>query len=332
VAASQPALTISCAPWAVHHPQQWALTDSSTRERGTGSAAQGATLCANARVNDLDDDGRILRQLGASTHASGLAAPGERRLVGHAEMRWVGPGGLAMTEPPNGFNEAALPELTSLLIASGSFEEMVQSVCELAARLVPMAATCAITLVQDGHAIFTGSADALAGQLDEQEHELHQGPCLQALATGAIISAPDLSREDRWNGFPTRAIAHGISSIYFSPLRVSDQVIGVLNMYGAAVDAFDEEARALIALLVTLTSVTISTAMGHFEETQLSGHLRRALSNRSVIDQAIGIIIASQNCGPNEAFDVLRTASQDRNIRVRDVASQVVQTAATPQL
>jgi GAF domain-containing protein len=236
-----------------------------------------------------------------------------------------------MTEPLNGLNHAALLELAGLLTASDSFEQMMQSACELAARLVPAAATCAITLAQDGHAITIGSADALARQLDEQQYDLDQGPCLQAMATGEIVSSPDLSREERWDGYPPRAVANGISSIYSSPLRVNDAVIGALNMYAEAVDAFDDEARAVIALLTALTGVTISTAMGHFDETQLSDHLRRALSNRSVIDQAIGIVIASQHCSPGEAFDVLRTVSQNRNIKLRDVAAEVVErTSAGP--
>jgi AmiR/NasT family two-component response regulator len=64
--------------------------------------------------------------------------------------------------------------------------------------------------------------------------------------------------------------------------------------------------------------------MRHYDEATLTDHLRSALSSRSVIDQAMGIIIGMQHCRPDEAFDILRTVSQNRNIPVREVAAELV--------
>jgi hypothetical protein len=49
-----------------------------------------------------------------------------------------------------------------------------------------------------------------------------------------------------------------------------------------------------------------------------------------VIEQARGIIMARQECGPEEAFDLLRQASQRANVKVHVLAAQMVeQTAAS---
>ncbi len=239
-----------------------------------------------------------------------------------------------MPESLNPLNNAALSELAGLLMATSSFEELMQRIADLSARTVPTAATCGITLAQDGHVITVASADALARLLDEQQYELEQGPCLQALATGQVVSAPDLSRESRWDGYPMRALAHGIGSIYSSPLLVNDQAIGALNMYGHGANAFNSEARSLIAQLTALAAATITAAMRHYDEATLTDHLRGALSSRSVIDQAIGIIIALQRCSTDSAFDVLRAASQHRNIPLRVVAAELVARTgeATPEM
>lgn len=114
-------------------------------------------------------------------------------------------------------------------MATTSFEELMQQIADLAARAVPAAFTCGITLAQDGHVITVASADALARLLDEQQYELDQGPCLQALDTANIVSAENLTREARWDSYPPRALAHGIRAIYSSPLLVNDQAIGALN-------------------------------------------------------------------------------------------------------
>lgn len=59
-------------------------------------------------------------------------------------------------------------------------------------------------------------------------------------------------------------------------------------------------------------------------------HLRRALTSRSTIDQAKGIIMAERRCTPGAAFDVLTRLSQDTNVRVADVAAALVYKAQRP--
>ena len=58
-----------------------------------------------------------------------------------------------------------------------------------------------------------------------------------------------------------------------------------------------------------------------------NANLRIALSSRSVIDQALGILIAQQQCSVQEAFALLRQASQGRNVKLREVAAQIVASA-----
>jgi GAF domain-containing protein len=231
---------------------------------------------------------------------------------------------LSMSERSNGLNQAALSELAGLLMATESFEDLMQRIAELSARTVAGASTCGITLAQDGHVITVASADPLARLLDEQQYELDQGPCLEALSTGVVVSAPDLSRETRWNGYPARALAHDVRAVHSSPLLVNDRPIGALNLYATTTDPFDAAAQETAAQLTALAAATITAAMRHYNEATLTDHLRSALFSRSVIDQAIGIVMATQHCTSDEAFNILRTVSQHRNIPIRQVAADLV--------
>ena len=56
----------------------------------------------------------------------------------------------------------------------------------------------------------------------------------------------------------------------------------------------------------------------------LTNQLRAALASRSVIDQAIGIIVAQERCPAAQAFAILRTASQKRNVKLREIARDIV--------
>lgn len=54
--------------------------------------------------------------------------------------------------------------------------------------------------------------------------------------------------------------------------------------------------------------------------------LRAQLATMPVIEQAKGILMAQQGCGAEEAFDLLRRASQRSNVPVRELAKRIVST------
>jgi GAF domain-containing protein len=236
-----------------------------------------------------------------------------------------------MTVPINGLTPAALTELAGLLMSTTSFENLMQAVADLAGRAVPAASTCGITLSENGHVVTVASADAMARLLDEQQYELDTGPCLEALRTARVIIADDLISENRWDGYPALAVAHGVRSVLSSPLLVNGHPIGALNLYARTAHAFDGDAHRAAAQLTALAAATATAAMRHYDELTLTDHLRIALSSRSVIDQAIGIIIGMQRCPPETGFDVLRTVSQNRNIPLRTIAADLVAKTINPE-
>ena len=225
---------------------------------------------------------------------------------------------------------SALSELAGLLLSTDTFEDLVQGVAELSVRTIDSATTCGITLAQDGRVITVGSADALASQLDEQQYEHHTGPCLEALKIGEVVEAVDMAEENRWGVYPAVAMSHGIRSVLSTPLIVNGLPVGVLNLYASDAHAFSDIDRQLALLLAGQATIAITAALRHYDEITLSEHLRTALSSRSVIDQAIGILMAQQRCGPDEAFGLLRAVSQQRNVKLRQVAANLVTAVQSP--
>jgi len=69
-------------------------------------------------------------------------------------------------------------------------------------------------------------------------------------------------------------------------------------------------------------------------ERKLTAQLRAALTSRPVIDQAIGILMAQQHCTAGQAFKILSIASQNRNVKLRRVAADIITglTGQPPQL
>ncbi|MGH3915070.1 MAG: GAF and ANTAR domain-containing protein [Pseudonocardiaceae bacterium] len=220
----------------------------------------------------------------------------------------------------------ALSELAGLLLTTESFTDLVQGVAELAVHILEPVVTCGITLSEQGRIFTVAAADELANQLDERQYELGVGPCLSALTIGETLYAPDLRVEDRWGDYSTMAMGHGILSVYSVPLIVEGKPLGVLNLYARNPNAFGPQDQQLAALLAGQAAIAVTAALRHYDEVTLADHLRTALASRSVIDQAIGIIMAQQHSTPEQAFTVLRTISQRRNIKLRVVATELVET------
>lgn len=105
----------------------------------------------------------------------------------------------------------------------------------------------------------------------------------------------------------------------------------MLNLYADRAAAFDGDAQQqLIRQVTTAGTVAVSSALRNSGDVALTQQLQTALSSRSVIDQAIGIIVATQRCTTDQAFTMLRGISQTRNIRLARIAQDLVDRTSTP--
>jgi hypothetical protein len=108
---------------------------------------------------------------------------------------------------------------------------------------------------------------------------------------------------------------------------VTGAPVGALNLCAGAPHSFTDLDQHLAALLAGQADVAVTAALRHYDVTTLTDHLRIALSSCSVIDQAMGIIIARHGCPAVEAFAILRGSSQRRNITLRTLAEDLVAAA-----
>jgi hypothetical protein len=111
------------------------------------------------------------------------------------------------------------------------------------------------------------------------------------------------------------------------PLRTADGVLGAMNIYAHGCDVFDEHGVRMGELFAVPTANTVQNAQVLAQARRLTAHLRTALSNRAVIDQARGVIMSRVGCGADEAFERLRQMSQGENQKLRAVARAIVDEA-----
>ncbi len=228
---------------------------------------------------------------------------------------------------------AAFTRLQSLTLSTARVDDFLSELVVWAPQLAGTALSAGITLGGEHEPYTVTSSDELAVRVDEMQYQTGQGPCLEALATGREVYVEDLRNEARWDGYPQHAAAAGVRSSLSLPLRVDDSAVGALNLYSREPRAFDDRLRTSFTVFAAQAAAALAMVLRQARQDEISTQLEQALSSRTVIDQAIGILMAEQRCTPDEAFALLRAHSQNTNRKIRDLAGDIIRrvSGATPQ-
>ncbi|WP_329120272.1 GAF and ANTAR domain-containing protein [Streptomyces sp. NBC_01465] len=209
-------------------------------------------------------------------------------------------------------------------------DAFLQELTERAVRAVGGADACSVTMHRDGRLVSAAGSDGEALKLDSLQYEADAGPCVCSLRDGREQYVRDMTTEQRWPPYPEKARTYGIRSVLAAPLKVNSGTLGALNLYAHEPYAFEEHAPS-IGRLADQAAGAVAVAARIEEERTTVEDLRAAMFSRSVIDQAIGIVMARRNCPEDEALSTLRKASQHRNIKLRDLCRELVHhTGGTP--
>jgi len=166
-------------------------------------------------------------------------------------------------------------------------------------------------------------------RIDQWEYETKLGPCMDALRDAREHYVPSRAAAERYPGFAQVLEESGVESVYGVPLVAAGRVVGALNLYAAAEDAFGDESSRTIARHVAAQAATTLHNLRVYDASRtLARQLESAMESRAVIEQAKGVLMAQRDCSADEAFDMLRRASQRENVKLRDVAMRIVTTVS----
>jgi AmiR/NasT family two-component response regulator len=144
-----------------------------------------------------------------------------------------------------------------------------------------------------------------------------------------IFYADDLDNDLRWPRFAPQASAAGMRSMLALPLTAYG-LHGALNLYARYPAAFGVVDRAKATILASLAGLALSAAHSHEDEERRADSLHVALSTRETIGEALGILMERERITADQAFDILRRASLHLNIKLQEVAQNLVDTGEKP--
>lgn len=226
--------------------------------------------------------------------------------------------------PSSPADHGGLPELQALLLDTDTLGEFLEQLAQLTARALPEGSSCGVTVRRGSRPATLAASDELTTRVDQLQYDLDDGPCLNTLSTGAVNYVIDTATESRWEQFCRRAHEVGANSVLSLPLSSPAGLVGGYNLYSTRTDGFTEDTRAPLEAFAGNAAGALAVALKLADQAQLSEDLRHALTSRAIIDRAVGIVMAQQRCDADEAFGILRRGSQHRNIKLRDLAAEMV--------
>lgn len=227
---------------------------------------------------------------------------------------------------------AGLRGVAGLVAGARGVDELLADVAQFAAHAIPGVDGVSVALLQAQHIVprlqtCAATADFVRDIDAAQYEELHEGPCITCMQTRRVTVSGSLGSDDRWPHFGGRVARMSVHSALCLPLIVGDEVIGAINTYARARDAFGEHAVLLGSQFAGPAAVSVHNAQLLAGARERTEHLQRALVNRAVIDQAIGIIRSRTGAGPDEAVDRLKRMSQAENVKLVVIAERLVDEA-----
>jgi GAF domain-containing protein len=221
----------------------------------------------------------------------------------------------------------SLAGLSGLLTGHRPLRDTLTFIAEYAVQAIPGADGAGLTMLEDDRAQTVVASAEFVNTVDDVQYGLGEGPCLLAVASRQTQTSGSLGGDRRWPRFGPRIGRMGVHSVLSLPLLLPDQVVGVMNVYAHAKEAFDSDAVRIGELFARPAAVSVYNAQILARSQRLAGQLGEALTNRAIIDQALGIIRSRTGASAEEAFDKLRTMSQTQHLKVAEVSRVLVDEA-----
>ena len=167
------------------------------------------------------------------------------------------------------------------------------------------------------------STGDLPRRFESLQFALDEGPTLDAVRGVEPVVVVQRDAVQRWPEFGSRACQLGLRSIAAMRLSWADRTLGALTVYSVDAEPVPEAALEFAQALAAQSAATLAFA-------RKADQLEVAMLTRQQIGQAVGVLMERFGLSPEAAFSYLRRVSQTGNVKLREVARNLVSTGELP--
>jgi hypothetical protein len=224
--------------------------------------------------------------------------------------------------PADGPTSEVFRGLAELVYVSDDYTQVYDAIVHAAPRLVEGCDHASLMLRQHDRFVTSAASDAVARQVDEFERELGEGPCLDAIVDETVYHDEDLTDGSPWPRLTQRVLAETpVRGMAGFRLMAGAEKSGALNLFSDRAGGLTQHGVDQGIVLASFVTVALLAA----SEKQAADTLRQGLRSNREIGKAVGLMMAFHKISDSDAFDMLRVASQEMNLKLSEVARQVVQ-------
>lgn len=218
--------------------------------------------------------------------------------------------------------------LTDTLVHDFDALDMLTMLAERCTELLDVSAAGVILADGQGGLSVAAASSERSMLLEVFAVAINGGPCVDCVRTGRPVTSDDLAAvgaRQRWPRYAQGAEDAGFRATHALPMRLHDEVIGVLTLlHTDRHTLLDQDARLGQALADAATiGLLHERAVRHVETVQ--EQLQGALNSRIIIDQAKGVLATRTDLTPDGAFTVLRSHARTHGLRLTELARGVVE-------
>ncbi|MFC9557593.1 GAF and ANTAR domain-containing protein [Rhodococcus sp. NPDC056960] len=200
-----------------------------------------------------------------------------------------------------------------------SIQGTLDVITKAAQDVVPGTEDAGITLIVRGRSFQSRAATSeLPKKIDDLQHRLRDGPCVQAIWEHETVLVRDMATERRWPRFAPEAARLGARSMLAFQLYTTEDTLGALNLHSRHPDTFDHTSISIGATLATHAAIARIAS-------QREEQFRNALASRDLIGQAKGMLMNKYAIDAEQAFAILTQQSQHTNAPLYEVALTLVE-------
>jgi GAF domain-containing protein len=218
-----------------------------------------------------------------------------------------------------------LVELADTLVDDFDVVGLLTLLADRCVEVLGVSAAGLILVAPEGDLRVMASSSEAMRVLELFELQSHEGPCMDCFRTGRAVVNQDLAEVDgRWPRFAREAVDAGFQSAHAVPMRLRGTIIGALNLLRVEPGVMDEADIAAAQAFTDVATIAILQHRATLEAQVLNEQLSHALNSRIVIEQAKGVLAERAGLDMEQAFARLRNHARNHNLRLVDVAHDVI--------
>lgn len=204
--------------------------------------------------------------------------------------------------------------------------QRLQAMCQAATRVLPVSGAGVMLMAQRTHQGTIYATDATIQRLEELQNAAAEGPCIDAYRLGRPVLEPDLAISGRraWPHLAPSALQADMAALFSFPLQLDDASIGALNLYRDQPGGLTEDQSADARLLAAMIAREVLALQAVGDPESLPAQIADLSGDRTVIEQATGMVSAQLNIPMGQAAHQLRTYAHSHDRALAEVAHAIV--------